>query len=195
MTGTEDISDLRGRLQALLSGGSLSAAVSAAGTELLARIDAPARVTLFGLPGSGRSRVLNLLAGETVIPNGFVPPTLQLRHGEAERTLATLADGSKSAWPGLAIRELIRAEPVFVELEAPLAPLRRMSILEIGAEADPQDQRAAMRCTGTRAWPWPTFWRRRVITQRPRDCWTFWRRLTGIVPGNLPPGAEAGRAN
>lgn len=150
MTAADDAADIRSQLQALLDGGTLSPAAQAAGAEILSRLDAAARVSIFGLPGAGKTRVMNLLAGEAVIPNGFHPPTLALRFGTAARTRATLADGDKREWDGLAVRELFLSAPIFVEFDAPLPALRTMSLLMVVADGDPSDQRAAMRWAARR---------------------------------------------
>lgn len=144
MTAPDESSAIKSRLSALLDSGAMSAAAAGAARELLDRLDAPARVVIFGLPGAGKSALMNILAGEVVIPAGFTVPTLQLRHGAAAKTEATLGDGSSRAWPGLAIKELREAEAAFIQLDLPLASLERMSLLEIVADETPDDQLAAM---------------------------------------------------
>jgi hypothetical protein len=144
MTAPDESPAIKSRLSALLDSGAMSAAAAGAARELLDRLDAPARVVIFGLPGAGKSALMNILAGEVVIPAGFTVPTLLLRHGAAAKTEATLGDGSSRVWPGLAIKELREAEAAFIQLDLPLASLERMSLLEIVADETPDDQLAAM---------------------------------------------------
>jgi hypothetical protein len=105
--------------------------------DLLARLQKPVRLTLLGMPGSGKSSVLNLLAGTTVLPAGVKLPTLQLFKGDSAQAICTLPDGSKQTIEGANATDVAALSPVFVEMHLPLPALGKISILEVVAPADP----------------------------------------------------------
>jgi hypothetical protein len=140
-----DPSEIRVRLAALIETGTLPRSAVDAARQLLDRFDAPARVTFLGLPGSGRARLLNLVAGDQVLPEGRPLPTLSLHHGGVARTVGTLANGEQASWPGLPIDAIDEAGAMFLDLTRPLPALREFTLLELSADETADDQVAAMR--------------------------------------------------
>src|SRR5690606_8656196 len=120
MTGTDEV---RARLAALLDGPPRRRSVAEAETALMARLDSPARVGLFGLPGAGKRRLANLLLGADLLPASPALPTLVLRRGAATRCTLVLADGSRPALDGLPFDRIAGLAPLMVEIEAPLPAL------------------------------------------------------------------------
>ena len=140
----EKSADIRLRLGRLLETARLRPTVAAAGAELLARLDAPVRVSLFGLPGSGRTRLMNLLAGAPLLPGRLALPTTRLGHGETMGCRAILPDGSSRSWAGLPFDEIAAAAPLMIEIDAQAPTLLGFSLLRVAADPSPQDQLAAM---------------------------------------------------
>lgn len=103
---------------------------------LLERLEKPVRLAVLGIPGSGKSRILNLLVGAEVIPEGVLLPTLQLVYGETEKSICTLPDGSKEQLNSVDTDMIAGLSPVFVEMHMPLAALRKISVLEVVAPND-----------------------------------------------------------
>ncbi|MFK7874571.1 MAG: hypothetical protein AB8B71_02160 [Paracoccaceae bacterium] len=100
--------------------------------SLLRRLDATTRVSLLGCPGSGKSSVLNILAGDTVAPVGIQFCTLQLEFGPSHHSSATLRDGSVVTMEGpLDLQQVLAMAPAFLKVQAPLPALRKISLLEV----------------------------------------------------------------
>jgi hypothetical protein len=132
------------RLGRLLDRGLLPAGGPAEAAErLLERLERPARVALLGLPGSGKSAILNLLTGTVVVPETLRLPTLIVQHGEEERMLCTLADGKTEAVPGRDLAQVLMLNPALITVEANLPALKVISLLEVAAGPMEADQRRA----------------------------------------------------
>lgn len=119
--------------------------------KLLERLRQPVRLALMGLPGSGKSALLNLLVGADVVPEGVGLPTLQLIYGPTEQTICTLPDGTRQTLPHGDASEIAELSPVFVEMQMNLPALAKISVLEVVTPADPTalhraTQWAAKRC-------------------------------------------------
>jgi len=99
-----------------VASGLLPASVQERAEKLLERLKTPVRVSLLGLPGSGKSTVLNLLLGAIAVPVNVPFPTLQLTYGDPAH-----ADLS----------------PAFVEMQMPLPALGKISLLEVVTPDDP----------------------------------------------------------
>ncbi|SFS22222.1 hypothetical protein [Yoonia litorea] len=119
--------------------------------RLLNRLETPVRLGLMGMPQSGKSTILNLLVGREVLDQSVRLPTLELLYGEKEQAICTLPDGTKSTLNGVSPNAIAALSPVFVQLYMPLPALKKISVLEVVAPADPNalhraSQWAAKRC-------------------------------------------------
>ncbi len=139
------------RLTRAAQSGLLPADEQAEAERLLARMQQPVRLALLGTPSSGKSLLLNLLAGSDVLPEGVRLPTLQLRHGPEEQAICTLADGTKKTFPTANAHAIAALSPVFVEMELPLPALAKISLLEIVAPNDPNALHRASQWAAKRA--------------------------------------------
>ena len=131
-------------LSKALMAGKIPANSTEVGENLLKRLRQPVRVTLMGLPKSGKSTLANLLLNETVVPDGINLPTTQYVYGESKTATLTLADGRVETLLTADPYEISAASPMFVEVGLPLAALGRISVLEIVAPATLKDQQRAM---------------------------------------------------
>lgn len=125
------------RLAQAAQSGLLPAAAQDEAEKLLARLQSPVRLALLGMPGSGKSSLLNLLAGDIVLPEGVRLPTVQLSYGVAPRAICTLSDGTKQTLETADCQKIAALSPVFVEIELPLPALAKISLLETVAPNDP----------------------------------------------------------
>ncbi|SFJ89095.1 hypothetical protein [Jannaschia pohangensis] len=139
--------DIQDALARALSEGALPQDARATAQKILTRLETPVRVTLMGPPGSGKSRVLALLAGADIVPDGVRLPTLELVQGTTvtPRARITLPDGTVKILEE-ATPEIISAfNPVFVEQKMDLPALGKISLLEVvTGPSDEELTRAAL---------------------------------------------------
>lgn len=140
------------RLGRLLDRGLLPAGGPAEAAErLIERLQRPARVALLGLPGSGKSAILNLLAGTIVVPETLRLPTIVVQYGAEPRMLCTLSDGHTEVVPGTDLEKCLTLSPALITLELDLPALKVISLLEVTAGPLEIDQRRAALWAGKRA--------------------------------------------
>jgi hypothetical protein len=142
-------------LRRALAEGRIPARLQAGTGTLLEQLEKPVAVTLFGLSGSGKSSVANLLLGSQVIPAGVSLPTLQISSGGTAACSGVLADGSGFSLPGFDTGALAARGAVFAEAQLPLPALNQISILEIAAPDAAALERAvlwAAQRTGIALW-------------------------------------------
>lgn len=140
------------RLGRALDRGLLPAGGPAEAAErLIERLERPARVALLGLPGSGKSSILNLLVGSVVVPETLRLPTIIVQHGDVTRMLCTLTDGTTKVVPGADLAEVLPLAPALVTLELDLPALRVISLLEVSAGPMEAEQKRAATWASKRA--------------------------------------------
>lgn len=152
MANADDELTVAQRLGGLLDRGLLPAGGPAEAAErLIERLERPARVALLGLPGSGKSAILNLLAGTIVVPETLRLPTIIVQHGRVPRMLCTLSDGRNEIIPGDNLESSLSLSPALITLELDLPALKVISLIEIAAGPQEVDQRRAALWAGKRA--------------------------------------------
>lgn len=152
MSSLEPTLSIIERLGRALDRGQLPAGGPAEAAErLIERLERPARVAILGMPGAGKTAVLNLLAGETVVPEDLALPTVLVQRGGEARMICTLADGSSEVIDGTDLAATVELQPALVTLECDLPALSVISLLEVAAGPSEQDQRRAMAWAGKRA--------------------------------------------
>ncbi len=132
------------RLRTALSTGKLDAGQAARAEALLSRLVSPVRVAVLGRRRSGKSSVLNLLAGEAVVPLGASLPTALVSWGETPATTCTYADQTRKTFADASDAELARGQPVFIAIQRNLPTLRRVALLELVMDGAPSDQARAL---------------------------------------------------
>ena len=140
------------RLGRALDRGLLPAGGPAEAAErLIERLERPARVALLGLPGSGKSSILNLLVGAIVVPETLRLPTIIVQHGDVTRMHCTLTDGTTRIIPGNDLAEVLPLAPALVTLEMDLPALGVISLLEVSAGPMEAEQKRAATWASKRA--------------------------------------------
>ena len=140
------------RLGRALDRGLLPAGGPAEAAErLIERLERPARVALLGLPGSGKSSILNLLVGAIVVPETLRLPTIIVQHGAEAQMICTLTDGTTKIVPGSELAEVLPLAPALVTLELDLPALKVISLLEVSAGPMEAEQRRAATWASKRA--------------------------------------------
>jgi hypothetical protein len=132
------------RLGQLLDRGLLPAGGPAEAAErLIERLDRPARIAILGLPGAGKSAILNLLAGSIVVPETLRLPTIVVQYGPEARMICTLSDGRTKVAAGGDLGKALELAPALVTLELDLPSLKVISLLEVSAGPMEAEQRRA----------------------------------------------------
>ncbi|MCU0902927.1 MAG: hypothetical protein MUE83_03515 [Tabrizicola sp.] len=140
------------RLGRALDRGLLPAGGPAEAAErLIERLERPARIALLGLPGSGKSSILNLLVGKVVVQETLRLPTIIVQHGDTARMICTLTDGSTKILPGSDLADVLPLAPALVTLEMDLAALKVISLLEVSAGPMEAEQKRAATWASKRA--------------------------------------------
>lgn len=138
-------------LERALANPSIPARAHIAGRQLFERMTSPVRVVVTGHPGSGKSQLLNLLAGERVIPEGSRLPSVELTHGPDRKLTVELADGTLEERPWGDLGTLDRDDMDLVRLEAPLPILRTLSLTEVVTGGTAEDERDGVLWAADRA--------------------------------------------
>ncbi|MBV1902950.1 MAG: 50S ribosome-binding GTPase [Marinosulfonomonas sp.] len=132
------------QLDKLLSDGQLPKDAAQMGARLLKRINTPVRVAIFGLPQSGKSSLLNFLAGEQLVPENIPIPTLELLWGENESMSLTLQDGTTQNSNTIALAKAAGQNPAFVTIKMPAPILKSISMLEVVSDGSANDLTASL---------------------------------------------------
>ena len=133
-------------LSAALAAGRFPTSVASRAQDLLDRLNAPARITLFGMPQVGKTGVLNLLAGGAVAPDNFELGTVRVEYGPNNKTHFTFADGktlAMDAAPDPVV--LAKSSPMLTHIHAPLPALQKITLLEISLKGDANAQARAIK--------------------------------------------------
>ncbi len=136
--------DVVARLRAATEATALPEKARHRATQILARLNAPVRVVLAGFPSSGKAHLVNTLVGEAVLPEATLLPTVSIRWDKVAGTTLTMPDGLKLEFEG-PLNGPDVAQAAFAQLRRPIEILRRISILNIVAEANAAEQLAALR--------------------------------------------------
>lgn len=138
-------------LKDALAEGKFPENVADTAVKLCHRLKEPVRVSVMGMPGSGKSAVVNLLLNQIVMPEGVQWPTTQFLKGEVTQAICTMADGASQVINGADPHAIAACDPMFVEVHMPLPALGRISVLEVVAPESAKDQQRAMHWAAKRS--------------------------------------------
>jgi hypothetical protein len=158
------------RLAALLKTSALPARAALAGQQLLQRLTSPIRLAILGHPGSGKSQLLNLIAGERIIPAGAALPTVELRFGPVRRAVLLAADGREREVPFAALGTVGREAAPKVRIEAPLPILQTLTLIEVSGAGTAGEERAAVQWAAAKADM--VIWCSQAFTAAERWLWS-----------------------
>ena len=131
-------------LRAAVAAGTLPKAARGHATHLIQRLSSPVRLTLLGPPGSGKSQLINMFLGRAFLPDDVTLPTIEVTWGEVEQIEATLPSGERKTINGLDFRTVAAMQPAFLRILAPVAILRKVSMLEVVTNGDASEMRSAV---------------------------------------------------
>src|SRR6056297_1290738 len=121
------------------------------GSRLLSHLRKPVQVVVTGLPGSGKTALVNMLAGRAVLGGQDEAAISEVTYGPDARAVFEMEDGSVAVSAGL-VRDV--AWPADVRLtrqELPDPRLERQSLVEIGLPADSTQQAGRLEEKAVRA--------------------------------------------
>ena len=136
--------DAIGRLRYALTTEALPTAAREHASLLLKRLSSPVRVTLLGLPGSGKSELMNMFVGQRLLPKDSKLPTTEMTFGVAERIIVTDANGGRTVIEGLDFKKAREASPAFMRVEIPNPLLQRISLLEVVTDGSATEFQSAI---------------------------------------------------
>jgi energy-coupling factor transporter ATP-binding protein EcfA2 len=110
--------------------------------QLISRLKAPVQVVLIGMPGTGKSRLVNMLVGQSVIPETTDLPPLEVAYGPQEKTVYLMVDGSREVRDGLHLGQPAPVDTAIIRAEMPVAILNRLSLTELTLSGSPEEQKA-----------------------------------------------------
>jgi len=131
-------------LREAITSGTLSTTLLTRAKAILKQTELPVRLAILGLPGSGKTSLINFLAGATVVPAGVRLPSMQLSYGAEPVIDCTLSNGSTRRISGLNMGKAAELNPIFLNVALPLPALAKVSMLEVVAEAAIDQQARAL---------------------------------------------------
>ncbi|VAV87706.1 hypothetical protein MNBD_ALPHA07-1598 [hydrothermal vent metagenome] len=132
------------RLDQALASGDMPPAAYSLAERISKRLKSPVRLAIMGLPGSGKSRLLNFLTGTEVIPKNVKLPSVLVAWGKVKKIDCTLADGKTKSLDSFDIKAINQLKPVFIRLKLPLPVLKKISILEVNIGTHETEQKRAL---------------------------------------------------
>ncbi|MEO0781296.1 MAG: hypothetical protein AAFZ46_06000 [Pseudomonadota bacterium] len=139
MSTAQTITNVSRKLESSLGKAAFPALHKRLGTQLLAKLQQAVQVTVIGLPGSGKTSVINMLLGWTAVPSIPQARVVDVVYGPQPRTLIEHEDGTIDEMPGV-IEEAAFTRPALrVTLELPEDHLLSQSYTEVslsGSDAE-----------------------------------------------------------
>jgi hypothetical protein len=127
------------RLLGALESDALPPAAKDYANHLLNRLSQPVRVTVFGLPQSGKSELINMFVGDRLVPKDAELPTTEFAWAEHESMTSTSADGDIKKHDKVDLSAISGTNAAFLRVELPIPILKRIHLLEVvteGSEAE-----------------------------------------------------------
>ena len=149
------------QLDALIASANLPAREADQCSRLADTLRRPARVCLLGLATGDIARVArDFIGAEELFGEGLLP-AVELHFGQKLLSKATLEDGTTLEAPGWPTEEVLRRDPVFMQISLPEDRLKLMSLLVLVLQDDPRMQRPALSWAARRSeitvWCTPAF--------------------------------------
>ncbi len=144
-----EMSPLAGRLSESLAAGLIPRQYTGWSRRLLTRLQKRVQVVVIGLPGSGKSALIDMLLGDQVLGQGPSGGMVEITYGPDARAEIEGADGQIRSLDGTLAdqREALVEGPAALRMrqELPDARLRGMSLTEIALFGAPARQSAIMK--------------------------------------------------
>lgn len=139
------------QLQEALDQGILPPERRMAGQQLLAQLMKVPRIAVIGLPGAGKTALINMILGDALLPSHDGVTVAELCHGEQSGAVLERADGSAVSVEGIALADDVPAGTVRIVQELADPRLRDWSFIEVNLAGYPAEQQALLDWTARRA--------------------------------------------
>lgn len=106
------------------------------GESLLAHLKSPIRVGILGMPESGKSQLLNVLAGEMIVPVRRKLPDVRVEYGSKRQTILTARDKPEIIRQGYATDTAEATAAATITVRAPLPILDQLTLTERSTHQD-----------------------------------------------------------
>ena len=147
----QDINPLAGQLEQALGQGTLPSEYAEWGSQLLHRLAKPVQVAVIGQPGSGKSAVIDMMLGRTVVSTHDAAPIIELRYGEQEQCVFELNTGQVLPRPGILAGTTVPDGTVRVRQELPDQRLLNHSFTEVSLTGSGVQKQALLQQTVSQA--------------------------------------------
>ena len=131
------------RLRSALDAERLPAAARKHAKQLIERLSSAVRVTLLGLPGSGKSSLINMFAGRDILPTTIRLPSVELVWGASPKIIETSSDGRTITHEGSDFGQVSK-RAAYLRVEMPIDILHRISLLEVVTDGSAGELTAAI---------------------------------------------------
>lgn len=128
------------RLHKALEGGALPPQGQKIGQRLMSQLHRPTRIAVIGLPGAGKSRLINLLTGADLMPDLAGVSAVEITFGEEARSQFTQDNGTIAQAEGHPAAGALPQGTQRLALLCPDERLRGRSYTEINLTGSPKSQ-------------------------------------------------------
>ncbi len=149
--GSDNKEQVIAQLKATLASEHLTANLQRKGEALLDRLSSPVRVAFLGLPSSGKTELLNLVAGSKIIPSDVNFPSFELSFGKEIQCFSTdIADvETRAKWPPDPAADW--SQTTMLRLEYPAASGPDVALIEVVTDGTAEDLKLAAEWAAERA--------------------------------------------
>lgn len=132
------------RLLGALDSNALPSAAQDHAKHLLNRLSQPVRVSVLGMPKSGKSELVNMFVGDRLVPKDAQLPTTEFTWGDTEAMIVTSADGTTEHFDRVDLEVVSGTNAAFLRVELPVPILQQIRLLEVVTEGSAQELASAI---------------------------------------------------
>ncbi len=151
MTSEFSTTTVLAQLEHALGSEQLPPQIQQTGLRLLTRLKSPVRIALLGLPASGKSLLLNALAGQRIVPDGISLPSLEVEMGPKAKAIVMSGGKVIDTIEGLSLNHPVPSGADFIRFEVPNRILKDLCFFEVSLAGSPEEQRKAVNWAQERA--------------------------------------------
>lgn len=151
MSQARQIDPVIDRIGRILEDGTLPHAFERWGTSLVAHLTKPVQVVVTGLPGTGKSALIEMMSACPVLGTRLKAPVVELAYGDIEQATIEHMDGSIRSVTGTLKECICPDDAVRVRQELPHKNLMQNDFIEMGLRGDSERKRALLEAVVDRA--------------------------------------------